>query len=927
MVLRVNSIAESLLSLKLNREQLRNPRIAVLQTPSTDWICSLLAIQRIGGTYIPLDLKSGLPRLAAIVKESKPSVILVQDDTVQHIPFLGPEDFRTVNVTKLAPGSSKTSPNLARTESTAIILFTSGSTGTPKGISLSHSALQNQMEGAIALWQFKSEIVLQQSAYSFDLSVWQIYLALLSGGTSVTAPAASRNDPVALTNLIYQEGVTATCGVPSEYSTWFRFGDTQRLQESKWRMIVSGGEQFSGVLVQELQDLGKSDLRAVNLYGPAEATVSATQIEVLYQNENSLEERVAAGDAMPNYAIYIMDGDEPVPIGVPGEIIIAGSISSGYTNNDQLNAERFIKNPFASSDWLAKGWDTMHRSGDRGRIRTSDGALVYEGRIAGDTQIKLNGVRVELRDIESTIVASGKPHVADAIVSLRGQAQYLVAHAVFAQESTVPQSLRRNFLTQLLKDLGVPSYMRPSLILPLDHLPLNVSGKVDRIAISELTLPDIASQEESTGTETRSLSSTESALESLWLSIIPRDISSRHRIDPTTDFFEIGGSSILLINLQSAIKKEFSISIPLVQLFESNSLEQMAAAIKRDDVSNLSPIIDWDIETQLEQELGLASPVIPVLSSFAAEEGVVVLTGSTGFIGREILRQLVHHSKVTKIYCIALRNPIDQKSPKIEKFRGDLTLPLLGLNEEDAQRIFCSANIIIHNAADVSFLKTYHSLRTANVTSTKELVALAAKYGTGIRFHYVSTAGVSQLIDGDVLEQASVFSSKPPTNGSNGYVATKWASERFLEKACEAIHIPVVIHRPSSVYGDGAPSSDIMQNLLRLSRQLKAVPELDFWSGYIDLVSVHKVSEGILSHALDTGAVEITEYIHQSGEIEIPVRELGAYLQKESGEEFEVVSPEEWVKRAKVFGLDELVASYMLSRNGGVDLKTPRIGK
>src|SRR5450759_4778213 len=144
------------------------------------------------------------------------------------------------------------------------------------------------MEGAIALWQFKSEIVLQQSAYSFDLSVWQIYLALLSGGTSVTAPAASRNDPVALTNLIYQEGVTATCGVPSEYSTWFRFGDTQKLQESKWRMIVSGGEQFSGVLVQELRDLGKSDLRAVNLYGPAEATVSATQIEVLYQDENSL---------------------------------------------------------------------------------------------------------------------------------------------------------------------------------------------------------------------------------------------------------------------------------------------------------------------------------------------------------------------------------------------------------------------------------------------------------------------------------------------------------------------------------------------------------------------------------------------------------------------------------------------------------------
>jgi thioester reductase-like protein len=353
----------------------------------------------------------------------------------------------------------------------------------------------------------------------------------------------------------------------------------------------------------------------------------------------------------------------------------------------------------------------------------------------------------------------------------------------------------------------------------------------------------------------------------------------------------------------------------------------MAAAIKHQDVSDLSPSIDWDVETKMEPKLHLTRTASPLRSSFAAGEGVVILTGSTGFLGREILRQLVHHSKVTKIYCIALRNPIDQKSPKIEKFRGDLTLPLLGLDEENAQRIFSNANIVIHNAADVSFLKTYHSLKTANLTSTKELVTLVAKYGTGTRFHYVSTAGVSQLIDSDVLEQSSVSSSKPPTNGSNGYVATKWASERFLEKASETIHLPVVIHRPSSVYGNGAPSSDIMQNLLRLSRQLKVVPALDFWKGYIDLVSVRKVSEGILSHALEKETVEVTEYVHQSGEIEIPVRELRAHLQKESGEEFETVSPEEWVKRAKVLGLDELVASYMLSRNGGVDLKTPRIGK
>ncbi|KAF2431623.1 putative hybrid NRPS/PKS enzyme [Tothia fuscella] len=925
MASRVNEIANTLIATAGGARQ-HNPRIGVLQTPGTDWICSILAIQRIGGTYIPLDLKSGLPRLAAIAEESKLSFILTQEDTVHHAHSLKPEGSQIVNISQMSTDSSTTSPNLAQSESTAIILFTSGSTGTPKGIALSHRALQNQMEGAIEMWQFKSQIVLQQSAYSFDLSVWQIYLALLSAGTLVIAPVASRNDPIALTNLIKREGVTITCGVPSEYMTWLRFGDVQELRDSNWKMIVSGGEQFSEVLVRQLRDLGKLDLRAMNLYGPAEATVSATQIEVLFRDEESLKERIPAGNPMPNYAIYILDGDDPVPVGVPGEIVIAGSISSGYTNSEQLNKERFVKNPFASSVWLMKGWDVMHRSGDRGRIRASDGALVFEGRIAGDTQIKLRGVRIELRDIESSMLAAARGHLSNAIVSVRGEDEYLVAHAVFSQSSSIDKDSKEQFLLDLAKNLHVPSYMKPSLVLSLDQIPLNASGKVDRIAIRQLPLPHATPQDENT-TFTGDLSTTEAHLKSIWLSIVPQDVSTRHKVGPQSDFFQIGGSSILLIKLQAAIKKFFSISVPLLHLFEFSTLQQMAAAIEQHDELEISPVIDFDIETELELELRQirTNPRKQVID--APKDNAVVITGSTGFLGRELLRQLVISDSVTKIYCIALRNPIDQKSSKIEKFRGDLTLPLLGLSEDDARAIFTKANIIIHNGADVSFLKTYQSLKAANLTSTKELVRLASVFGTNTRFHYVSTAGVSQLIDGDVLHQASVAASKPPTNGSNGYIATKWASERFLEKANKDINLSVAIHRPSSVFGEGAPSSDIMQNLLRLSRELKAVPELDFWHGYIDLVSVQNVASGILSQAEDGGVSDVVRYIHHSGEVEIPVRELKAYLEKESEAEFEVLVPEEWARRSRGLGLHELVASYMLSRNGGVNLNTPRIGK
>lgn len=655
MNLRVASIAEALLEVR-NENGHPNPRIAVLQEPGPDWVCSLLAILRIGGTYVALDLRSGLSRMAAIVQESSPSAIIVQDATTQHISYLQAPDARIVNVSVLLKASSVHVLILAHPDMTAMVLFTSGSTGIPKGISLSHRALQSQMEGSIATWQYKSETVLQQSAYSFDLSVWQIYIPLLSGGTCVVAPRAVRNDPTLLSDLIFKEGVTITGAVPSEYSTWFRFGDAQKLRKSQWSTMVAGGEQFSIALVQELRNLGKPNLRAVNIYGPTETTIAAT-------------------------------------------------------------------------------------------------------------------------------------------------------------------------------------------------------GK------------------------------------------------------------------------QSTIKKLYSVDLPLVQLFELNSLEKMAAAIEQKNLVADLPAIDWEVETELDFRLLELRASAKKDLTHTSRGHTVILTGSTGFLGKEILRQLVLHDTVKQIYCIALRSPTGQRSDKIEEFRGDLRYPLLGLKQEDAQRIFSDANILIHNGADVSFLKTYHSLKTTNVNATKELARLVLKYGSGTQFHYVSTVGVSQLIDGEVLEQTSVAGSRPPSDGSNGYVASKWASERFLEKTNNETGLGVVIHRPSSIYGEKAPTSDVMQSFFRYSRELKAVPGLQFWSGYIDLIGVEKVALGILSYATDEGLKQDPRYVHHSGEIEIPVSGLKDFLERESNSQFETLSQKEWIDRARALGLSELVASYMLSLNGGTGLVFRRVGR
>lgn len=978
-------------------------RVAVFQVPSVDWICSMLAIMRVGAIYVPLDLRSGLSRLAAIVKECKPSVILVHSKTIDQVPGLDVHVTTTtvIDVDSLPQSSSYVAdvPIWANSSSHAIILYTSGSTGVPKGIALSHYALQNQMEGCISRWGFDEEIVLQQSAYSFDLSVFQIYLSLLTGGTMYCVPREARGDASAIIKIITEERITTTCGVPSELLTWLRFGSKELLHRSQYRMMVSGGEPFSTTLAQELRALGKADLRTVNLYGPAEATISSSTIEVLYHDDTEVLQRPApAGYTMPNYAVYILDEKlDPVPAGVPGQIAIAGSISSGYVDNSALNEDCFVPNPFASSGWKEKGWTIMHLSGDKGRLRASDGALIFEGRLAGDTQVKLRGIRIELQEVESVIVAAAKGAVASAVASVRGEdmAESIVAHVVVSRtrHSSLAYSYEQqeSFLQQLIQDLPLPQYMRPTVLVPLDAMPLTVSGKIDRRAINELSLvskihPKLAH------CLTRDLNRTESLLKDIWLSLMRNNSSKTPYpddalIDAETDFFNIGGNSLLLMNLRAKIRDTFGAELSLLQLFEGSSLTSMASKIDNDNQQSEGAAvhqhsIDWENETKVEP-LGaidsystsssahfqnpLSNDALPYFPTQVGK--IVVLTGATGFLGRHILTSLLANKPSTfsirRIHCIAVRQPdqleaVVSSDDRVRVYAGNLAAPRLGLSIVDAQRIFYETDTVIHNGADVSFLKSYASLRAANVHSTKELVRLLHVYryrrSPAPAFHYISSTGVAQLLNQSTTSDfspASVSSTLPPAlpDGSDSYVATKWACERFLERFNNediepyklneeeaVLTLRVTIHRPSSITSGAeaeAPpkGSGIVQSLLHYCRLLHAVPKdlPELWHGWIDLVDVDSVADGVVKHVLDSNcmsnATNDLRYVHHSGDHQMPVARLQAWLEEESGDAFDPLPGQEWLERARQAKMDEMVAEFMGSMGKGRKLFTPKILK
>ncbi|KAI9848698.1 MAG: putative Hybrid PKS-NRPS biosynthetic cluster [Sclerophora amabilis] len=897
---RVNSIATALLQAQIGH----GSKIGVFQEPGVDWICSLLAILRLDATYVPLDARIGIERLATITQDCRPDATLTDSSTEHEWTSLKSHG-QTINVDRInATDSSPLVPNSAKADSIAVIAYTSGSTGAPKGIVMKHHTFRNNIETSTEKWYFRegSEVLLQQSSYSFDMSLSQIFLTLSNGGTLHVVPKRFRGDPTAISSIIANQGITFTETTPSEYISWLRYGDIKNLRNSSWRIAVSGGEMVTDALTGAFRHLEKPDVRLIDCYGPTEITFCSHSREISYHESASM----AGFATWPNYSVCIVDAGtiKPVPVGMPGEVLIGGAgVVSGYLHSE-ADAQRFIRDRFAPPEFIESGWMMLHRTGDVGRL-TADGSLVLGGRIAGDTLIKLRGLRIDLRDVESTIIDTAHGRIIDAAVTLRKShttgSEFLVAFV------TLADAMDEDFLQEILHQLPLPQYMRPAAILRLEKMPLNASNKVDRFVLKSLPIPQ---SQQMNGDPAVEVSGTEARLKDAWEEVISPDVSSRYQIGPESDFFYVGGNSMLLVRLQASINTIFDVSIALFDLFESSTLGAMASLISDSSPAPTKESIDWEAETAVSDSLRL----VPASKRFFAHPEVVILTGATGFLGRAILTELLKGESVQTIHCLAVRKDIGTlpeifKSPKVVVHKGDLTSPHLGLSAQESARIFSEAHAVIHNGADVSFMKSYRSLKPTNLDATAELVRLSVPHQ--LSFHYISTASVTHLTGHADFEEASVSAFSPPTT-DEGYIATKWASERHLEKVSDQCQLPIWIHRPSSITGEGVPETDLMSNLLQYSRSLKAVPDTGTWKGWLDFVSVDRVAMQIADEVYEDcpwpGGIK---YLFESGDQEIPLSDLRGVLEREKGMVFEKLMMEEWVARAQAEGLHVMLAEYL----------------
>ncbi|KAI9830142.1 MAG: hypothetical protein M1819_005819 [Sarea resinae] len=948
LIRRIHIIASALLKANVKPTEF----VAVHCEPTINSVCYLLAIQRIGAIYVPLDLQNPTERLQLIVEDCQPAAIICHQATEESTRRLNISKSRILNFGDFNEQEFPHSPvvNMAVATSPACAIYTSGSTGTPKGIVLTHINLINQIQGVKKRYGIGKEVIMQQSSLGFDVSLDQMLQAVTSGGTLVVASRQTRGDPIELAKLMLSEKVTYTYATPSEYVALLRYGSDILRHYTAWRFAFVGGEALPSHLIHEFHLLGMPDLHLLNRYGPTEISVSSSISNINTSDPACMIiQNPTIGSTLPNYRTYIVDKDlAPLPIGFPGEIVIAGAgVALGYLNNPELTQLKFLSDPFVTPDNIAsaRGWNRMYRTGDKGRLLTT-GDFAYLGRMDGDSQIKLRGFRIELDDIANNILLASERKLADAAISLRGQLddegdrRFLVAFVVPAAGQSVEDI--RPYLKDLQCNLPLPLYMIPAMMIPVKHLPRNSNGKMDRRALNAIPLPKVEDGHSITGG-----SELEHKLAKIWKDCLPEAATSSLGLDSNTDFFEVGGNSLLLVKLQALVRRDLGAKIPLLELFQTSTLGSMASRIAlRSGGTQEIKEIDWTDETAIGREERLLAARGSTEKPVSNENIEVLLTGATGFVGSALLQSLVADPNISRVHCVAIRpdkssnlsDRLKVKSDKIVPYAGDLSAPLLGLSPADFQALSGRVDRIVHNGADVSFLKSYGSLRKANFESTKTLVHLALP--RRIPFHFISTGGVARLVgSADSLAEVSVMDHPPPRDGSDGYVAAKWASERFLQRCAEdrQLRLPCTIHRPSSVVAasgsaDAAvPETDLMANIIALSLEMGAVPDTRHWKGKFDFVRVsdvaRRVRDQLLLSATSSSSHNTSDsttttpaehpprlrFLHHcaAASAKIPAEQLKAYLesrhqQQQDGRRrssLQTLAVDDWMARARECGL------------------------
>ena len=794
--------------------------VAVCLDRTAELAISLLAVLRAGGAVLPLDPATPARRLVHLVRDADARTVLTNRS---HLPLFAEAAeagtaVRVLVVEALAaegdaapePGRGFEPPS---PEDPAYMIYTSGSTGPPKGVVTSNRSLAEALRAAAEFYRLApGDRVAHLAALAFDTSLEQL-LAPLIAGAAVVLTGRRAWAPTDLLHRIARDRITVADLTPAYWRGLLSVAGSGTDTLAPLRLVIVGGEVIH-------TDHGRAWLRRfpgtalVNAYGLTETTITSTACELTQDLLAGTDGAPApVGRPLAGALVHVLDADlRPVPPGERGEVYIGGSrLAESVWKQPGLTARQFLADPHAGTPG-----SRMYRTGDLGR-RRSDGNLEILGRI--DEQLKIRGFRIDPAEVEA--VLNSQPGVGQAAVVARNRgdgepelvAFYTTADTAaegvegdaHADESTAGEL--RSALAAVL-----PAHMVPVQLTPLGELPLAPSGKVDRAALPGRA-PSVR-----TPREARPHPPFTSGMAQLWSLILDVD-----RIAADDDFFELGGNSLLAMEMLARARVMFGIGVGQIRALTRSLLhDSTLAAFARNAhsaragtlASDESGAVDFAAESELRVTVR-QDPQAP--SPDWRHPKDILLTGVTGYCGIHLLNDLLEHTEA-RVHCLVRATDAEQARERIRAAAqryllrdlpeervlpvvGDLAEPGLGLSGDDFERLGSVLDVVYHFGAQVNFIYPYDQLRAVNVDATRELIRLAAP--RSIPLHFASSmavlagfgaAGVRWVTETTPLDYADYL--------SVGYVESKWVSEALLRQASEA-GLPVAVYRFQDITGTG----------------------------------------------------------------------------------------------------------------------------
>ncbi|MFJ1788569.1 amino acid adenylation domain-containing protein [Streptomyces anulatus] len=831
--------------------------VAITIPAGADAIIAILGVLKAGACFVPIDPAQPPSRQHALITASGARTVLTRDG----LPVAGRHEPTPIHPSQLA-----------------YVVHTSGSTGEPKGVEVQHDTLLNLTTAFIAEHGLTAaHRLLMVPPPHFDAAFGDIFPVLAAGATLVIHP-----DPGSLTGpdllaLCVEHRVSA---VDTAAPLWQRWVADLAGEHLPLEIMMVGGDIVPAAAVRAW---AKHGVPLHNHYGPTEATVCATSHRTVDGREHPT--RLPIGRPLRHVRVHLLDRAlRRVPVGVVGELYIGGTAPArGYRGNPAATAAAFFADPYGDRPGAR-----MYRTGDLARLNPH-GTLEFVGR--ADDQVKIRGNRVEPGEVAAVLAAH--PAVAEAVVVARGDrligyvgAPTPTAPIRNAPVGTAPTPTASDSRVAVPDVPGLrafcadrlPAHLVPDAVVVLDALPTTSTGKVDRTALPEpLTSPSVPADPPRT--------TTERAVAAIWATVLDRS-----DVDRATDFFAIGGHSLIAAHILAAVRDRLGVTVPMRTLFTAPTVAAFAAAMD-DGASPDLPTVDRLRADAVPPEIRLRT-VHPPGAPPAGTPRRILLTGATGFLGRHLLDQLLARTDA-RIHCLVRQGSIDRLpvTDRVIPVPGDLSAPGLGLSPKDHDTL-TTVDAIYHNGAVPHFAAPYDALKAAHVDATAAILRLAGDSGAPL--HLVSTLGVflGDAHDGRVVTEADAPTD--PSGLTSGYDLSKWVADA-MAVAARGHGLPVSVHRIAAIVGDTATgAADPRSAFSRWLTGCVAAGAVPDTAEVLDMVPVDTVAAAVVALSQAPNLLGRDHHYHGDGGL---TRAALAAALTSAGHPVEVVPYHRWRER------------------------------